>query len=309
MIRNLVQLATLIVFLALPRTVFAHEFKVSDIEITQPYARAMLPGAKVGGGYLKVINNGAADRLVSAKAKRAASVQLHEMKMDGGIMVMRELKAGIAIPANAVTELKPGSYHVMFMNVRQPFKEGEIVTATLTFETAGQVDVEFVVGPAAGGMPEMKHDDKASTQGSHADHAAMTGSDPVACDPQKAIPMKLTAMFEPADNPLSVEPVVIEGNWAIAGGVQHGRSGRALLKRDGKEWSVHPCRGDGPNQGQALRMMGLPENDASAIAAKLAVARKDIAPEKLALFAGFGGTVMVEGYEANAGHQHEGHGR
>ncbi|MDR6820851.1 hypothetical protein J2X76_006051 [Neorhizobium sp. 2083] len=50
MIRNFVQLAALIVFLALPRTVFAHEFKVGDIEITQPYARAMLTGAKVGGG-------------------------------------------------------------------------------------------------------------------------------------------------------------------------------------------------------------------------------------------------------------------
>lgn len=307
MIRNYVQLATLIVFLALPRTVFAHEFKVGDVEITQPYARAMLPGAKVGGGYLKVINNGAADRLVSAKAERAAPVQLHEMKMDGGIMVMRELKAGIAIPANAVTELKPGGYHVMFMNVRQPFKEGEIVTATLTFETAGQVDVGFVVGPAAGGMPEMKHDDKASTHGSHVDHAAMTGAEPVACDPRQAICVEVKAASEPADNPLTVEPVVIEGNWAIAGGVQE-RGGRALLQRNASESNVHPSSGDRLKQGQALRMMGLSENDASSIAAKLAVAEKNIAPEKLALFASFGGTVVVEGDEANAGQQHKAHG-
>ncbi|MDR6820977.1 copper(I)-binding protein [Neorhizobium sp. 2083] len=309
MIRNFVQLATVIVFLALPRMVFAQEFKVGDIEITQPYARAMLPGAKVGGGYLKVINSGSADRLVSATAERAASVQLHEMKMDGGIMVMRELKTGIAIPANAITALKPGGYHVMFMNVRQPFKEGETVKATLTFEKAGPVDVEFMVGPAAGGMPKMNHDDQTSLHGSHADHATMTGSDPVSSDPQQAIPVKLKAMFETAGKPLTVEPVVVKGDWAIAGWAQDGRGGRALLKKKDASWSIHLCSGDGLKQAQALRMMGLSENDAAAIAAKLAEAEKGMAPEKLALFASFEGTVMVEGDEANAGHQHGGHGK
>lgn len=128
----------------------AHEFKVGQIEIGHPYSRAMLPVAKVGGGYLKITNAGDADRLVSATSERASSVEFHEMKMNGTVMEMRELQGGIAVPARSTVELKPGGYHVMFMNVAKPFKEGEMVKATLVFEKAGPVDVEFAVGPVAG---------------------------------------------------------------------------------------------------------------------------------------------------------------
>lgn len=128
----------------------AHGFKVGDIEIGHPYSRAMLPVAKVGGGYMKLTNNGADDRLVSATSERAGSVEFHEMKMDGGIMQMRELQNGVTLPAGKTVELKPNGYHVMFMNVTQPFKEGEMIKATLVFEKAGPVEVEFSVGPVAG---------------------------------------------------------------------------------------------------------------------------------------------------------------
>ncbi len=135
----------------------AHEFKLGQIEIGHPYSRAMLPMAKVGGGYFKITNKGPADRLVSVQSERAGSVELHEMKMNGAVMEMRELDGGIAVPANTTVELKPGSYHLMFMNVPQPFKEGEMVKATLVFEKAGSVDVEFAVGPVAGDKAHDAH--------------------------------------------------------------------------------------------------------------------------------------------------------
>lgn len=147
--KNIVIGAILGAFLAFG-TAEAHEFKVGDIEIGHPHSRAMLPVAKVGGGYMKLTNNGPDDRLVSATSDRAGSVEFHEMKMDGGVMQMRELPNGVALPAKATVELKPGGYHVMFMNVTQPFKEGEMIKATLVFEKAGPVDVEFSVGPVAG---------------------------------------------------------------------------------------------------------------------------------------------------------------
>ena len=147
-------LLALALLLSGPAMALAHDFKVGQIEIDHPHARAMLPGAKVGGGYLSITNEGADDRLVAVATARAASAQLHEMKMDGGIMVMRELKDGVAVPAGTTVELKPGGYHVMFMNVTEPFKEGEKIAATLTFEKAGTVEVEFTVGPAAGGSQD-----------------------------------------------------------------------------------------------------------------------------------------------------------
>ncbi|OLP61690.1 hypothetical protein BJF93_08810 [Xaviernesmea oryzae] len=141
---------------------FAHHFELGDLLIEHPYARAMLPGAKVGGGYLAVVNKGtAADRLLGATSPAAQSVQIHEMKMDGGVMQMREIKDGLPVAAGGKLELKPGGYHLMFVNPKTPFKEGEMVKATLSFEKAGTVEVEFLVGPAAGDMSSMKHEDHA----------------------------------------------------------------------------------------------------------------------------------------------------
>lgn len=158
-------------FLALAgvNTALAHGYKVGQLEIGHPYSRAMLPGAKVGGGYLKITNSGTTDdRLVSVSTDRAESSQIHEMQMENGIMSMRELKDGIAIPAGSTVELKPGSYHIMFMNVKQPFKEGEKVKGQLVFEKAGPVDVEFVVGSVGGDAPKAEHADH-----DHMDHGAM----------------------------------------------------------------------------------------------------------------------------------------
>ncbi|SOC45163.1 hypothetical protein SAMN05892877_11437 [Rhizobium subbaraonis] len=301
--------AIAIATLAFVSPALAHEFKVGDIEIGHPYARAMLPGAKVGGGYLKLTNEGSADdRLVSATSDRAGSIQLHEMKIDNGVMIMRELQGGIAVPKGETVELKPGGYHVMFMNVKQPFKEGETVKATLTFEKAGSVEVEFSVGSPAGGEPEMKHDDHAK----HGDHAAMQ-MEPQSADPQEAIPAKMKAIFETADKPLTVGPVVVEGEWAIAGWTQEGRGGRALLKKKGDGWTIYLCSGDGLKQASALKSMGLSEDEAGTLSTKLADAETHVDPETLALFASFEGTVMVEGAEDHSDHNahdaHKDHGK
>lgn len=155
--------------LACVGTAAAHDTKAGNLTVNAPYARAMLPGAKVGGGYLTIANAGAADRLVGASSDRATSVQIHEMKMEGGIMIMREIKGGVPIPANGVLELKPGGYHLMFMNVSKPFEQGEAVHAVLTFEMAGSVEVTLTVGAAAGGAPDMDHGAMSAT-GEHGEH-------------------------------------------------------------------------------------------------------------------------------------------
>ncbi len=159
--QTLLKIAVTMAVMAGPTFAAAQEFKAGEIEVDHLYSRAMLPVAKVGGGYLTITNHGGDDRLVSAKSDRAGSVQVHEMKMNDGIMVMRELKDGLDVPANSTVEMKPGGYHMMFMNVTQPFKEGEKVKATLVFEKAGPVDVEFDVGPVAGpkqeGTMHMEH--------------------------------------------------------------------------------------------------------------------------------------------------------
>ncbi|MBT9370175.1 copper chaperone PCu(A)C [Rhizobium sp. CSW-27] len=123
-----------------------------SLSIAHGYLKAMLPGQPVGGGYITITNSGKeADRLVSAETPRSAMVELHEMAMNGDVMVMRPLEKGIEIPAGETVELKPGGLHLMFMKVRQPFKQGETVPVTFTFEKAGKVETLLPVAAAGPG--------------------------------------------------------------------------------------------------------------------------------------------------------------
>jgi len=118
----------------------------AQVQIERPWARATAPGAQVAGGYLVIRNQGAAaDRLVSASSPAAAKVEMHVSINDNGVMKMREVQ-GYDVPAKGSFELKPGGAHLMFVDIKRPFKEGEKVPVKLKFEKAGEVGAEFHVG-------------------------------------------------------------------------------------------------------------------------------------------------------------------
>jgi periplasmic copper chaperone A len=118
----------------------------------------MLPGQPVGGGYLTIENTGAeADRLVSVASAASPDVQIHEMKMEGDVMKMRQLPDGIEIPAGGKVEMKPGGYHLMFVTVFEPFKEGGVVKVRLKFEKAGEVEVALRVEAVGATGPGHMH--------------------------------------------------------------------------------------------------------------------------------------------------------
>jgi periplasmic copper chaperone A len=139
-------LAPAILLASLTAGALAHDFKVGLIEIAHPWSRATPKGATVAGGYLKITNTGTVpDRLTGGSAEVAKRFELHEMRMNDGVMTMRELKGGLDIPPGKTVELKPGSYHVMLTGLARPLAKGEKLKGTLTFEKAGKVDVEFTV--------------------------------------------------------------------------------------------------------------------------------------------------------------------
>jgi copper(I)-binding protein/uncharacterized protein YcnI len=117
-----------------------------DIEIGAAWARATLPGQKAAGGYLTIANTGGeADRLVGASSPLAGKVEVHTMEVVKDVMTMRPVEGGLEIPAGGTVELKPGGYHLMFMDVTAPFAEGETVPVTLEFEKAGSTELMLPV--------------------------------------------------------------------------------------------------------------------------------------------------------------------
>ncbi|RUU28182.1 copper chaperone PCu(A)C [Mesorhizobium sp. M6A.T.Ce.TU.016.01.1.1] len=128
------------------QAVFAHEFRVGDLEIGHPWSRATPPGAKVAGGYFTVTNTGSSpDRLLSISSEISAKAELHEMGVSDGVMTMRPVTGGLEIPAGGKVALAPGGYHLMFVGLKRQPKQGEAFPATLTFEKAGAVTVDFAV--------------------------------------------------------------------------------------------------------------------------------------------------------------------
>lgn len=131
----------------------AADYTVGGVLVIQPWTRATAPGATGGGAFMKIENRGPADRLVSASSDRAASVELHTMRMDGNIMRMDKLEHGIELPAGSTTELKPGGLHVMLFGLKTPLKEGERFPLNLKFEKAGKLRVEVSVGGLGAAAP------------------------------------------------------------------------------------------------------------------------------------------------------------
>ena len=120
--------------------------KLGDLEITAPSVRAMVPGAKVAGGFLTIANDGKdADKLISVTTEGVKRVEIHEMSMQNDVMKMRQLDDGLDIPAGETVELKSGGYHLMFIQPQKPYREGDTVPVTLEFQKAGKVTVNFPV--------------------------------------------------------------------------------------------------------------------------------------------------------------------
>jgi len=159
-------LAAFLVLPALAHDDESHRVMAGSIEISHGFARATLPNAPVGGGYVTLHNGGENDdRLVGAASPVSPDVQLHQMTVEDDVMRMSEVEGGIAVPAGETVTLKPGGLHLMFMQITEPFVEGTSIPVTLTFENAGTAEIGLEVRDIAAGAghdmshEEMDHDD------------------------------------------------------------------------------------------------------------------------------------------------------
>lgn len=139
--------------LAVAVPALAHDYSAGALRIAHPWSRPSPVGAPAGAGYMTIINTGATDdRLTGGSTPVAARLEIHEMSMAGGVMKMRPVSGGLVIAAGDTVTLAPGGYHIMFIGLKAALKVGDHVPATLRFQKAGSVEVDFVVQqPPAGG--------------------------------------------------------------------------------------------------------------------------------------------------------------
>ena len=141
----------------------AHEYKLGDLEIGHPYV--IESTGKTAAGYFSVTNTGSGpDSLVSITTADVPRSEVHETATDSsGVSRMMPVPV-LEIPPGETVALQPGDLHVMFMGLAHPLVAGDHLSATLVFQKAGEIAVDFQVQPRTGTsggdmstMPGMSH--------------------------------------------------------------------------------------------------------------------------------------------------------
>lgn len=139
--------------LALAGLCLAAPVSADTVKIDNAWVRATAPGQRVAGGFLDLT----ADtdmKLVGGSSPASNTLELHMMKMDGGVMEMRQI-AEIDLPKGKTVSLKPGGLHIMFIDLKQQIREGDMVPVTLTVKNAAGKEQQLRVEARAmrgGGM-------------------------------------------------------------------------------------------------------------------------------------------------------------
>jgi len=128
----------------------------AQVSVKDAWVRATVAQQKSTGAFMQ-LSSARPVRLVSVSSPVAGVAEVHEMKMDGGVMKMRAVESLELAPGQPV-ELKPGSYHLMLMELKAPIKEGETVPLSLVFEGADKKRETVEVKASARGMTAMQGD-------------------------------------------------------------------------------------------------------------------------------------------------------
>lgn len=123
----------------------------STVEVAGAICRPTPVGRQMTGCYL-TLTAATADRLVSVTSPAANLVQIHESRIESGMMMMNELKEGLPLPAGETVALAPGGNHLMLLGVKEPLVAGDTLALTLTFESSSPVEVTATVGQPAVGV-------------------------------------------------------------------------------------------------------------------------------------------------------------
>ncbi|WP_172959695.1 copper chaperone PCu(A)C [Thiomicrorhabdus aquaedulcis] len=129
--------------------------QADDIEITEPFAREVPPGAPASASFMTLENiSDAPIKIISAQSAVSKVVELHTHTNDNGVMRMRQIPF-IEVPANGMAFLKPGGLHIMLIEPINPIKQGQTVSVTLTFEDGSQKQVDMPVKSFMSKMGQM----------------------------------------------------------------------------------------------------------------------------------------------------------
>jgi len=138
-------------------SVAAMATQAEHIEVSEPYAREVPPGAPASASFMTLTNNSDQDiKILQADSEVSKVVELHTHTNDNGVMRMRKIP-NITVPANGQAVLQPGGLHIMLIGPHKPLKTGQTVEVELTFEDGSHKSVSMPVKSLKGMNMPMQH--------------------------------------------------------------------------------------------------------------------------------------------------------
>ena len=296
--KSLLKLAALpAVLLAMALPALAH----NGVHILDPYARVI---GKTGAIFFMIDNHEKQeDVLLSATSPDAADVSLMNDHQDAnGVMKMIAVPDGLAVAGGAVRTLGGAGDHVMLSGFTHKIKNGDVLTVILTFKNAGQVTVAVPVTNARSTDPTMgptPHDAESVDLGGDDDEAPLKvkTSGPMSTavanltPDQTEIVAVMRAQYDKPDAPLTVDPIVVMGDNAVASWAQGDMGGRALLARKDGAWAIVLCGGSDLRLPDFLAAHGVA--DAAMLSQMFNAAEDQMGAGKVALSSKFPTVVMM----------------
>lgn len=298
--RSLLAAAATCITLTSPALAHSDEHP-EGIHIHDAYARTMGGMGASGAVFFLIHNNTEADITITGAASDVANVvELHTHKEGAdGVMQMLKIEGGVPVPFGEMHEFKRGADHVMLMGLKRELKDGDIVTVTLSFDGAEPVTFDAVVDnarkPGEGamnGMEGMDHSqmDHSQMGNGHQHGATMAPVTTGMADPE-AITAIMKAQFDTPEAPLTVDPVVVQGDHALASWAQGGKGGRALLERRDGVWTIVLCGGADLRMPTFLTEHGV--TGAEALSQMFNAQEDALGADKVGLYSSFEGVVMI----------------
>ncbi|MEW6677390.1 MAG: copper chaperone PCu(A)C [Pseudomonadota bacterium] len=142
-------------YLALVGLSLAFPALADNVKIESPWVRATAPGQKVAAGFMELTAD-ADMKLVGGSSPISKNLELHMMSMDDGVMIMRQIPE-IALPENKKVHLAPGGLHIMFIDLQQQVKEGDMVPVTLVVRNGAGKEQILRLEAKAMKMGGMRH--------------------------------------------------------------------------------------------------------------------------------------------------------
>lgn len=129
----------IISFFAALSLLTAANAQAQSLDVKGAWARATVQGQMATGAFMTITSK-TGGKLIAVATPVAGMAEIHEMKMDAGVMKMRALDGGLELPAGQAVELKPGGFHVMLMDLKLPLQKDTTIPLTLTFKDAKGVE-------------------------------------------------------------------------------------------------------------------------------------------------------------------------